>query len=65
MNYYLNSILSRLSILWTQEQRFVFTDGEEAPPTSFIWEGEEFKLENKLLELMTDEERGLGMSEES
>lgn len=58
-------ISDRLSILWTQEKRFIFRDGEEAPPTSFIWEEEEFKLENKLLELMTDEERGIGMSEEN
>jgi len=51
--------------LWTQEKRFIFSNGEEAPPTSFIWEEEEFKLENKLLGLMTDEERGIEISEEN
>eukprot|EP00092_Neocalanus_flemingeri_P060685 GFUD01072791.1.p1 GENE.GFUD01072791.1~~GFUD01072791.1.p1 ORF type:complete len:180 (+),score=58.66 GFUD01072791.1:169-708(+) len=58
-------VADRLSILWTQEQRFIFSNGEEAPPTSFIWEGEEFKLENKLLEKMTDKERGLEVSEDN
>jgi len=57
-------ISDRLSILWTQEKRFIFSDGEEAPPTSFLWDEEEFKLGNKLLELMTDSERGVGESDD-
>jgi len=51
-------LADRLAILWTQEQRFKFADGEEAPPTSFIWEDEEVELDNSLLDLMTEEERG-------
>jgi len=52
-------VADRLSILWTQEKRFIFDNGEESPPTRFIWEDEEIKLENELLKLMTDEERGI------
>ena len=57
-------VVCRLSILWTQEKRFIFSDGEEAPPTGFLWDEEEFKLGNKLLELMTDSERGVGESDD-
>jgi len=57
-------ISDRLSILWTQEKRFIFEDGEEAPPTSFIWDEEEVVLDNSLLELMTDSERGLGLNDQ-
>ena len=38
--------------------RFIFGNGEEQPPTAFIWEEEEIPLTNGLLELMTTEERG-------
>ena len=37
--------------------RFIFGNGEEQPPTAFIWE-EEIPLTNGLLELMTTEEKG-------
>jgi len=50
-------VADRLSILWTEEQRFIFGNGEEQPPTAFIWEEEEIPLTNSLLELMTTEER--------
>ena len=38
--------------------RFVFGNGEDLPPTAFIWEGEEVELKNSLMEKMTPEERG-------
>ena len=38
--------------------RFIFGNGEEQPPTAFIWEEKEIPLTNSLLELMTTEERG-------
>merc|ERR1719431_626894 len=56
-------VADKLSIKWTQEQRFIFCDGEDAPPTSFIWEEKELALTNKLLEIMTDEEKGLEIKE--
>lgn len=43
-------IADKLSILWTQEKRFVFGNSEEQPPTQFIWDGKEITLSNKLLE---------------
>lgn len=51
-------VADRLSILWTEEKRFVFGNGEDLPPTAFIWEGEEVELKNSLMEKMTPEERG-------
>ena len=65
-------VADRLSILWTEEQRseskilqlkclshrFIFGNGEEEPPTAFIWEEEEIPLTNSLLGLMRTEERG-------
>lgn len=51
-------VADRLSILWTEEKRFIFGNGEEQPPTAFIWEEEEIPLTNSLMELMTTEERG-------
>ena len=41
-----------------KSHRFIFGNGEEQPPTAFIWEEEEIPLTNSLLELMTVEERG-------
>ena len=41
-----------------KSHRFIFGNGEEQPPTAFIWEEEEIPLTNSLLELMTAEERG-------
>ena len=38
--------------------RFVFGNGEDLPPTAFIWEEEEVQLTNSLMEQMTPEERG-------
>ena len=38
--------------------RFVFGNGEDLPPTAFIWEEKEVQLSNSLMELMTPEERG-------
>ena len=46
-----------LSLL-THLLRFVFGNGEELPPTTFIWEEEEVQLTNSLMEQMTSEERG-------
>ena len=40
------------------KSRFVFGNGEELPPTAFIWEEEEVQLTNSLMEQMTPEERG-------
>jgi len=51
-------VADRLSILWTEEKRFVFGNGEDLPPTAFIWEEEEVELSNSLMEKMTPEERG-------
>ena len=58
-------IADKLSILWTQEQRFVFTEeeGEEEsrPPSGFIWKDREYSLDNSLLDLvLKDKERGIG-----
>ena len=44
--------------LQTHLLRFVFGNGEELPPTAFIWEEEEVQLTNSLMEQMTPEERG-------
>lgn len=38
--------------------RFVFGNGEDLPPTAFIWEEAEVHLSNSLMEKMTPEERG-------
>merc|ERR550519_2894537 len=51
-------LADKLSTLWTEEKRFVFEKGEEAPPTAFRWEGREVPLANQLLEMMSPEERG-------
>ena len=54
-------ISDKLSILWTQEQRFVFGDGDTAAPTSFVWDNCEHQLDNSLLEvILRDKERGIG-----
>ena len=54
-------ISDRLSILWSQEQRFIFNDGESEPPSGFVWEEREIPLDNSLLELVVkDRERGIG-----
>lgn len=50
-------VADKLAILWSQEARFNFGEGEDQPPTEFRWRGTEYKLQNKLLELMTEEER--------
>ena len=54
-------ISDKLSILWTQEQRFIFGDGEDDPPTSFIWEDKEYNLDNSLLDVIeADKSKGIG-----
>ena len=54
-------ISDKLSILWTQEQRFIFDDGEDDPPTSFIWEDKEYNLDNSLLDVIeADKAKGIG-----
>lgn len=40
-------IADKLSILWTQEKRFLFQN-EDDPPTEFIWEDKKVKLTNEL-----------------
>jgi len=50
-------VADKLAILWTQEGRITFGEGEDDPPTHFRWRGTEYELENKLLEKMTEEER--------
>ena len=55
-------VSDKLSILWSQEQRFVFGTGEAEPPTSFMWEDKEIPLDNSLLEVIErDRERGIGI----
>ena len=55
-------VSDKLSILWTQEQRFVFGTGEMEPPTSFVWEDAEISLDNSLLEVIErDRQRGIGV----
>ena len=57
----LGLVSDKLSILWTQEQRFVFGAGEAEPPTSFLWEDTEVSLDNSLLEVIeSDKGRGIG-----
>ena len=59
-------ISDKLSILWTQEQRFVFGDGDTAAPTSFVWDDCEHQLDNSLLEvILSDKERGIGFMGEA
>lgn len=53
----LGLIADKLAILWTQEARFNFEEGEENPPTQFRWQGKEYALDNKVLEVMSQEER--------
>ena len=55
MNYKREGIVLSLQ---THLLRFVFGNGEELPPTAFIWEEEEVQLTNSLMEQMTPEERG-------
>jgi len=46
----------KLAIAWTSEKRFVFENGEEAPPTKFWWNDELLSLDNELLDkIPTDE----------
>jgi hypothetical protein len=42
-------ISDKLSILWTEERRFLFEDGELSPPTHFVWNKETLRLTNELL----------------
>ena len=54
-------ISDRLSILWSQEQRFIFNDGESEAPSGFVWEERDFRLDKSLLEtVLTDREKGIG-----
>ena len=41
-------IADKLSILWTQEKRFVFQNEDIDPPTEFIWENRNINLTNEL-----------------
>jgi len=55
-------ISDKLSIQWTQEQRFVFGNGENEPPTSFTWDDREHFLDNSLLDvILADKLRGIGL----
>ena len=57
-------IADKLSILWTQEQRFLFTRGENNPPSGFIWNNQEYTLDQSLLELVRkDKEKGIGFQD--
>ena len=42
----------KLSILWTEEKRFVFEDGDSNPPTHFVWNKEALKLTNELIPVL-------------
>ena len=42
-------ISDKLGILWTSEQRFIFENGEENPPTQFKWKDETLNLTNELI----------------
>ena len=42
-------ISDKLSILWTDERRFLFENGEASPPTHFVWNKETLQLTNELL----------------
>ena len=54
----------KLSILWTQEQRFIFDKGESEPPIKFIWDEKEYTLDNSLLDVIeADKLRGIGYTE--
>ena len=56
-------IADKLSILWTQEHRFIFPEGEadSLPPSGFIWNDREYSLDQSLLDLvLKDKERGIG-----
>ena len=56
-------IADKLSILWSQEHRFVFSQAEEdsRPPSGFIWNDREYSLDQSLLNLvLKDKERGIG-----
>ena len=56
-------IADKLSILWSQEHRFIFSQAEEdsRPPSGFIWNDREYSLDQSLLNLvLKDKERGIG-----
>ena len=42
-------ISDKLGILWTSEQRFIFENGEENPPTQFKWDNATLNLTNELI----------------
>jgi len=39
----------KLGILWTSEKRFVFENGEDNPPTQFIWNDQKLNLTHELI----------------
>ena len=46
-------ISDKLSILWTEERRFIFEDGELNPPTHFVWNREKLTLTNELISVLS------------
>ena len=47
-------ISDKLSILWTEERRFVFEDGDSNPPSHFIWNKTKLKLTNELIPVLKE-----------
>lgn len=45
-------ISDKLTIIWSEERRFVFEDGDENPPTHFLWEKEKVTLTNELIPIL-------------
>ncbi len=45
-------ISDKLSILWTEERRFSFENGEASPPTHFVWNKEKLLLTNSLIPVL-------------
>lgn len=39
----------KLSLQWTSEKRFIFENGEEKPPTQFVWNDNKLTLTNELV----------------
>ena len=48
-------IADKLSIEWTARKRFEFENGEESPPTHFIWNSDRIILSNELAKILEDE----------
>jgi hypothetical protein len=47
-------VSDKLSLIWTEEKRFIFEDGESNPPTHFVWNKEKLELTNELIPILRE-----------